>query len=67
VRTIDELATDARLEARGMLMHLILDSGETMLTPGAPIRIADAEPPPAIRAPQLGEHTQAVLAEWLGE
>ncbi|MDX2137796.1 MAG: CoA transferase [Chloroflexota bacterium] len=63
VRSIDELTTDAHLEARGMLQRLTLAADETLLVPGSPLHISDSERPPAQRAPHLGEHTGAILMQ----
>lgn len=65
VRTMDELACDPHLEARRMLAHLVLADGSALRVPGSPIHIAEAESPPWVRGPRLGEHTYAVLSEWL--
>lgn len=66
VRSLDELAVDPRLEARGMLAHLTLDDGTALLVPGSPIQIAGAEPPHLERGPRLGEQTRAILSARLG-
>lgn len=66
VRTLDELACDTRLEARGMLARLSLAGDVSLLVPGTPIQIAETETRPYHRAPRLGEHTQEILSEQLG-
>ncbi len=63
IRSMDELACDPQLEARGMLARLELPNGENLLVPGSPIHIADVELPPIRRGPHLGEHTRCVLLE----
>jgi CoA:oxalate CoA-transferase len=63
VRNLDDLAVDARLEARDMLLKLELDSGEQLLVPGSPIHLSGTERPLAQRAPRLGEHTTMILAQ----
>ena len=65
VLSIDELACDPRLEARGMLARLTLASGTPITVPGSPILIAGVESPTIRRGPHLGEHTQAVLLDEL--
>lgn len=65
VLSLDELACDPRLEARGMLARLTLASGTLITVPGSPILIADVEAPVIRRGPHLGEHTLAVLRDEL--
>ncbi|MEO1444088.1 MAG: CoA transferase, partial [Chloroflexota bacterium] len=62
VRTVDELADDAQLEARDMLMKIPLDDENEIMVPGSPIHISGADRPPRVRAPKLGEHTEEILA-----
>lgn len=61
VNTPDRLIADPHVQARGALLQV---AGLTM--PGAPVRLW--ETPHAVRhpAPKLGQHTDDVLAEWLG-
>lgn len=63
VRSIDDLAHDPHLEARGMLAHVWLDDDTSITVPGLPIHV-DGTRPPIRRAPRLGEHTQAILREF---
>jgi CoA:oxalate CoA-transferase len=65
VRSMDELAHDPCLEARGMLARLTLANGRSITVPGSPIQLAGVEPPPIVRGPLLGEHTRAVLRDEL--
>ncbi|MBN1873859.1 MAG: CoA transferase [Anaerolineae bacterium] len=65
IRTIDELAHDSHLEARGMLVRVQLQSGRQITVPGSPIHIAEVPLPPIRRGPRLGEHTRAILEEFL--
>lgn len=65
VRTIDELAIDPRLEARGMLAQIDLADGLRLKVPGSPIRFADTVARSMQRGPRLGEHTRPILMEWL--
>jgi CoA:oxalate CoA-transferase len=66
VRSVEELACDARLEARGMLVRLPLGDGESVLVPGSPIKVAGMADREYVRGPRLGEHTQEVIEEMLG-
>lgn len=63
IHSMDELAHDAQLEARDMLLKIPLDADNTLTVPGSPIHISGAERPSAMRAPKLGEHTAEILAE----
>ncbi|MGE5194308.1 MAG: CaiB/BaiF CoA transferase family protein [Deltaproteobacteria bacterium] len=67
IRSIADVVHDPQLAARGMLhrMHSAEDGG--FLTAGSPLRLDGAPLPLSDRAPQLGEHTQEVRREWLGE
>jgi CoA:oxalate CoA-transferase len=65
VRTIDELAIDPRLEARGMLAHLDLADGVHLKVPGSPIHFEDVSVQTTQRGPRLGEHTRSILMERL--
>jgi len=64
IRNIEELAQDAHLEARGMLMTLVLADGAHLTVPGSAIHISGAERPQSKRAPLLGEHTESALREF---
>lgn len=68
VRTVEEVVEDPHLRERGMLNDLPNpgDGREETPVPGMPIRFGDEEPPEVSRAPFLGEHTAAVLAEVAG-
>jgi CoA:oxalate CoA-transferase len=63
VRDMRELACDARLDARNMLLRLPLDDGATLRVPGCPIQVSGAVSATPKRAPRLGEHTKEVLSE----
>ncbi|MCH7989271.1 MAG: CoA transferase [Planctomycetes bacterium] len=67
IRNIQEVVNDPHLAARNML-HEILDAdGQKILTPGSPLHMNGHAPPLSNHAPLLGEHTQAVLDDWLSE
>lgn len=66
IRTIADVAADTHLAARGML-HTMVDSDQTKFTTaGTPLRFDGVQPALSQHAPALGEHTEAVLKEWLG-
>ena len=65
VRDMAAVAADAHLEMRGML-HRMEDGLENdFLTAGSPLRMNGQSPPLSRHAPELGEHTESVLKEWL--
>lgn len=68
IRSISDVLADQHLAARGML-HRMRAGNETggFTTAGSPLRLEGAALPLSDRAPELGEHTQAVLREWLDE
>lgn len=63
IRSMEELACDPQLEARGMLARLELGDSHTLLVPGSPIHMKDVEPTQITRGPHLGEHTRTVLLQ----
>jgi len=65
VRDMAAVAADAHLEMRGML-HRMEDGPENdFLTAGSPLRMNGQSPRLSRHAPELGEHTESVLKEWL--
>ncbi|MCP5266994.1 MAG: CoA transferase [Burkholderiaceae bacterium] len=63
----ESLRTEPELsEANPMMERVAHPSGYTYLTPGSPAIYSDTARIPVARAPRLGEHTEAVLAEVLG-
>ncbi|HTI50143.1 MAG TPA: CoA transferase, partial [Planctomycetaceae bacterium] len=68
IRSIADVVADDALAARGMLHRMKAgDTDSDFLTAGSPLRLDGAPPPLSARAPELGEHTQSVLREWLNE
>lgn len=57
-----ELADDAQVRANGYLADVDLGNGHTLPMVPAPIRF-DGDRTPPVRAPEHGEHTEAVLLE----
>jgi CoA:oxalate CoA-transferase len=65
IRNLAEVLADPHLASRDM-WHAMHDGADgTFLTAGSPLRMNGHAPPLSGRAPELGEHTQAVLDEWL--
>lgn len=68
IRSIAEVLADPHLAARGMLHRMHDGSGGAgFTTAGSPLRLEGSALPLSDRAPELGEHTQAVLRDWLSE
>jgi len=68
ISSVAEVVADPQLAARGMLhrMHSA-ENDAGFLTAGSPLRLDGAPIPLATRAPELGEHTNDVLRDWLTE
>jgi len=60
-----ELQNDPNFEARGIMQVMRHPVHRDFKMPGWPVRI-DGRPPALTASPVLGEHTAAVLSEWLG-
>jgi len=60
-----ELQNDPTFEARGIMQVMQHKVHAPFKMPGWPVRI-DGRPPALTSSPVLGEHTEAVLVEWLG-
>jgi CoA:oxalate CoA-transferase len=66
VRELDEVAYDAQLRARDMLVELDHPRAGRVAVWGNPLKLS-AAPAAEIRpAPALGEHTDSVLSSLLG-
>ncbi|HWA79339.1 MAG TPA: CoA transferase [Acetobacteraceae bacterium] len=60
-----ELLADPSFAARGIVQTMMHPHAGAYKMPAWPVRFS-GRPPPVRAAPLLGEHTEAVLAEWLG-
>jgi crotonobetainyl-CoA:carnitine CoA-transferase CaiB-like acyl-CoA transferase len=60
-----ELQNDRTFEDRGIMQVMRHPVHRPFKMPGWPVRI-DGKPPAVTPSPVLGEHTDAVLGEWLG-
>lgn len=56
---------DAQVKARNMVVEVTLHSGEKVKMPGNPIKFSGAAEAPFTAPPLLGEHTDAVLQDFL--
>jgi len=65
--TIAEVAADSHFAARGMLHTMVGDAQTKFTTAGSPFRIDGVLPQLSSHAPGLGEHTEHVLRDWLGQ
>lgn len=65
IRDIADVVADPHLASRSMWHEMRDGDVETFLTAGSPLRMNGQTPPLSDRVPELGEHTQAVLDEWL--
>ncbi|MBO0677200.1 CoA transferase [Mycolicibacterium sp. S2-37] len=64
-RSFADIAKDTRVTANPLFGELDQPRIGRYLAPGMPVAF-DGAYPPAVAAPALGDHTAAVLTEWLG-
>lgn len=62
VQAVEELVDDPQVVANGYVGDVHLDDGASYRLPAVPVQF-DEQPPPLRRAPEHGEHTEAVLLE----
>jgi len=62
VQAVEELLTDPQVEANGYLGEVHVDGGPSYRLPTVPVQF-DEQPPVPGRAPEHGEHTEAILLE----
>lgn len=65
VNNFAQALDDAQVKARNMVVEVKLQSGEVVKMPGNPIKFSDAPEEPFTAPPLLGEHTEAVLRDFL--
>ena len=61
-QAVEELLTDPQVVANGYLGEVVTEDGTTYSLPTVPVQF-DEQPPVPRRAPEHGEHTEAVLLE----
>ncbi|NLH47839.1 MAG: CoA transferase [Myxococcales bacterium] len=66
VNDYDAVNNDPQLHARGMLAAAEHPRYGQLDLPGFPVRFAGEPAPPVEPGPEMGEHTAAVLTDWLG-
>ncbi|MEX2317289.1 MAG: CoA transferase, partial [Pirellulales bacterium] len=67
IRNIAEVVADEHLSSRDMLHEMRDAAGATFITAGSPLRMNDCSVPLSRRAPELGEDSKSVLAEWINQ
>jgi formyl-CoA transferase len=60
-----ELHNDPSFEQRGIMQTMVHPLHRPFKMPGWPVRV-DGKPSRIKSSPVLGEHTDAVLSDWLG-
>ena len=66
VNTVDKVANDPQVLARDMIAEIEHDTTGTVQIPGIPIKLSETPGQIDAPAPNLGEHTSAVLTGLLG-
>jgi crotonobetainyl-CoA:carnitine CoA-transferase CaiB-like acyl-CoA transferase len=62
VQSVQEVVEDPQVVANGYIGEVRLDDGQTYRLPAVPLQL-DEQAPPLRRAPEHGEHTEALLEE----
>ena len=62
VQAVEELPDDPQVVANGYVGKVVLDDGSSYRLPAVPVQL-DGQGPPLRRAPEHGEHTEALLVE----
>jgi formyl-CoA transferase len=66
VRRAEEVAACPQTAARQMLLDMEHPVAGKVRVAGSPFKMSDMDPVVARRPPELGEHTDEILAGWLG-
>ena len=66
VRDLTEVVRDEHMHARGMLHDVVHPEFGPVVLPTSPLRFTGSPPPSVTWPPEIGEHTDEVLKEWLG-
>jgi CoA:oxalate CoA-transferase len=66
IANVEEVAHNPHLIERQMILNAAHSSFDGLIVPGSPLKTAGAGGAPDTRSPDLGEHTDAVLAQLLG-
>ncbi len=66
INEIADLADDPQVRARGGIVEMDHASLGVVHAAASPLRLSDAPAAYRLPPPELGEHTETVLADWLG-
>ena len=66
VRDLLEVTADAHMHERGMLHYVEHPEMGKVVLPSSPLRFAGSTPPGLLLEPDIGQHTDAILSDWLG-
>ena len=66
VRDLEEVTADPHMHARGMLHDVDHPTMGEVVLPSSPLRFHGSPEPALTLEPAAGEHTDAVLSDWLG-
>ncbi len=66
VRPLDEALDSPEVRARDMVRTIEADDGERFEVLGSPLKLSESPLAPFKAPPELGEHTDAVLARLAG-
>ena len=66
IQTIDQVVQDPQVRAREMLAEIDHPAAGRVTVPGVPIKLSATPGSVRTPAPCLGEHTEEILAGWLG-
>ncbi|HEY3888087.1 MAG TPA: CaiB/BaiF CoA-transferase family protein [Caulobacteraceae bacterium] len=66
INEIADLADDLQVQARGGIVVMDHAGLGVVRSAASPLRLSDAPPDYRLPPPTLGEHTEKVLADWLG-
>jgi len=67
INTLDKVFADPQVQARGMRVEMPHPHAEKVALVANPIRMSESPVQYRRPPPMLGEHTEEVLASWLGE
>ena len=67
IRNVEEVVGDPHLASRGMLHEMDDGAGGRTITAGSPFHLDGGSLALSDHCPELGEHTESVLEEWLQE
>lgn len=66
INTLDQVFADPQVLARGMTETVVHPLDAALRLVASPLKLSATPPRTRLPPPQLGEHTEAVLLDWLG-